>query len=191
MEKTLPIDEDLLREIGNIGTGYASTALYQLLGKVVDMATPHVDIVDMEDIMSIIEKFDLENKLVVKLYAKLKGDVSGIVFIGFSKRSALIFTELLEKQGKTLSDIAEILINSYVEALRKFLKLTILVEKPKIIATSGDLLAEFLSNLIEEKTCIFVRSRFKVEGVGINGDFYIVIGLSKAKKVVEAAEELY
>ncbi len=185
------IDRDLLKEIGNIGTGYASTALYQLLGKIVNITTPRVDVVDMENVLNILEKFELENKLVVKLYAGLKGDISGVVLVGFSKRCALLLTELLEKKGKTLNDVAEILINSYVEALRKFLKLTILVEDPKIIATSGDLLAKLLSDLMEEKMCVFVKNHFKIEGTNINGDFYIVIGLSKAKKVVKMAEEFY
>ena len=41
------VQYDVLKEIGNIGAGNATTALAQMLGVKIDMNVPKVDLVDM------------------------------------------------------------------------------------------------------------------------------------------------
>ena len=44
-----PVQLDVLKEIGNIGSGNAATALSQLLGRSIDMQVPQVRLMDVAD----------------------------------------------------------------------------------------------------------------------------------------------
>lgn len=45
-----PIQQDAIKEIANIGTGHAATALSQLLDKQIDMQVPTVESIPLEDV---------------------------------------------------------------------------------------------------------------------------------------------
>lgn len=52
MEYTLnDFQIDALKEIGNIGSGNAATALSQMINKKVDMAVPQLDILEFNDMI--------------------------------------------------------------------------------------------------------------------------------------------
>ena len=44
-----PVQLDVLKEIGNIGSGNAATALSQLLNRSIDMQVPQVRLMDVAD----------------------------------------------------------------------------------------------------------------------------------------------
>ena len=44
-----PVQLDVLKEIGNIGSGNAATALSQLLNRCIDMQVPQVRLMDVAD----------------------------------------------------------------------------------------------------------------------------------------------
>lgn len=46
-----PLQLDALKEVSNIGTGNAATALSQLLGRKIDMNVPDINIVPFEEVM--------------------------------------------------------------------------------------------------------------------------------------------
>ena len=45
---------DVLKELGNIGAGNATTALAQMINKKVDIGVPHVRLVDFNEISTIL-----------------------------------------------------------------------------------------------------------------------------------------
>lgn len=47
-----PLQLDALREVGNIGSGNAATALSQLLNRKIDMNVPAINIISFQDIFS-------------------------------------------------------------------------------------------------------------------------------------------
>ena len=71
-----PVQLDVLKEIGNIGSGNAATALSQLLGRSIDMQVPQVRLMDVADA---IESLGSPDKLVVGILIRLKGDADGMI----------------------------------------------------------------------------------------------------------------
>ena len=67
---------DVLKEIGNIGAGNAATSLSQMLNTPVDMTTPTVRILDINDAASALGG---PENVVIGILAKLGGDIEGIM----------------------------------------------------------------------------------------------------------------
>ena len=70
---------DVLREIGNIGAGNATTALSTMLGSRVDMMVPKVRLMEFKEVGTTLGG---EEQLVAGIYLEVKGDIHGsIMFI--------------------------------------------------------------------------------------------------------------
>lgn len=70
---------DVLKELGNIGAGNATTALAQMLQTKVDMKVPQVRLLDFKDVGVVMGG---EEQLVVGIYLAVEGDITGsIMFI--------------------------------------------------------------------------------------------------------------
>ena len=70
------VQYDVLKEIGNIGAGNATTALAQMLGVKIDMNVPKVDLVDMSEIPSIMGS---EEDIMAGILLSLEGSISGMM----------------------------------------------------------------------------------------------------------------
>src|SRR5699024_4964204 len=71
------IQKDVLREIGNIGAGNATTSLSQLIDKQVKMEVPSVKVVTINEMMEIIGG---PEKIIVAILFRIKGEVTGTVY---------------------------------------------------------------------------------------------------------------
>ena len=70
---------DVLKELGNIGAGNATTALAQMLQTKVDMKVPQVRLLDFKDVGVVMGG---EEQIVVGIYLAVEGDITGsIMFI--------------------------------------------------------------------------------------------------------------
>ena len=67
---------DVLKEIGNIGAGNATTALAQLLGTKVDMSVPKVSLLDFKDVGSVVGGEEL---IMVGILLGVEGDITGSI----------------------------------------------------------------------------------------------------------------
>ena len=70
---------DVLKELGNIGAGNATTALAQMLQCKVDMKVPQVRLLNFKDVGEVMGG---EEQIVVGIYLAVEGDITGsIMFI--------------------------------------------------------------------------------------------------------------
>ena len=76
---------DVLREIGNIGAGNATTALAQMLGCKVDMAVPQVRLLEFSEVGSIMGG---EEQIMAGIYLMVEGDITGSILFLLNKESA-------------------------------------------------------------------------------------------------------
>ena len=67
---------DILREVGNIGAGNATTALAQLINSKIDMTVPKVDLLTFSELADIVGSAE---KLVVGILVNLSGDIDGMM----------------------------------------------------------------------------------------------------------------
>ena len=79
------IQYDVLKEIGNIGAGNATTALSKMLNQKMDMSVPKVELVPFNEISDIMGD---EDQTVVGIMLGFEGDVYGMMMFLFDTKSA-------------------------------------------------------------------------------------------------------
>lgn len=133
---------DILKEIGNIGAGHATTALSSLLGSSINMKVPDVNIVHFDQVT---ERFGGEEALIATVFLRIEGDAPGSMFFVLTVEQA---SKLLTKiTGKAIDlkkppydemaisafqEIGNILTGSYLSSLADFTKLNLQPTVPAV-----------------------------------------------------------
>ncbi len=65
---------DVLREIGNIGAGNATTALAKMLDMKIDMKVPNVQLLEFKDLAAVISS---EDEPVMGILLEVESDIAG------------------------------------------------------------------------------------------------------------------
>ena len=132
---------DVLREIGNIGAGNATTALSTMLGKRIDMAPP---IVRLTSIPEITYALGGPENMVVGILCNLGGDVEGMMMFVLEQEFAhQIINHLLMRDIRTYADmddmdfsalreIGNIMAGSFATAISALTNLNIQLDVPCI-----------------------------------------------------------
>ena len=130
---------DVLKELGNIGAGNATTALSQMLNMKIDMNVPKVALVGFDKLTSTICG---EEEIVVGIYLSLEGDVSGSMMFMLDENSAHCLVNQLmgrnvndtepfsEMDLSALQEIGNIIAGAYLSSLSTLTKLTITSSVP-------------------------------------------------------------
>ncbi len=132
---------DVLKEIGNIGAGNATTALSQIMNTKIDMGVPKVALVPLSEIAGIIGS---EDQVICGILLAMEQDVSGTMMFLLNEESAqTIVASLMQAQPKpfsefgeielsALSEIGNIIAGAYLSALSTLTNLTITASVPAI-----------------------------------------------------------
>ena len=131
---------DVLREIGNIGAGNATTALAKLVNAKIDMKVPRVALVDFPHLSTTIGN---EEELMVAVLVTLSVDINGMMMFMMDKKSAkFLIEQMLAGSGMVVSDefgdmemsvigeIGNIISGSYLTALSSLLNMNIDMSVP-------------------------------------------------------------
>lgn len=133
------IQMDILREIGNIGAGNATTALSQLINKKIDMGIPKVNISEFSELSEVLG--GPENPIVGILLA-VEGDINGMMMFALEQASAhnLInilmgraldtFEDFSEMDLSALKEIGNIITGAYLSSLSSLTNLKIATSVP-------------------------------------------------------------
>ncbi len=151
LEQLNEVHIDVLKEIGNIGAGNAATSLSQMLNTTVDMTTPNVRILDINDAANALGG---PENVVIGILAKLAGDIEGIMMFiieqNFAK-SALISMlgveevscdKLSEMELSAISELGNIMIAAYTGSISTLSQLQI---KTSVPAITVDMVGAILS----------------------------------------------
>ena len=130
---------DVLKEIGNIGAGNATTALSQMINMKIDMNVPKVALVPLSDISGIIGS---EEMVIVGIMLGMEGDITGTMMFLLKVDSAHRIVNLLmgtdsapdadfgEMEYSALGAIGNIIAGSYLSALSSLTGLKIVATVP-------------------------------------------------------------
>ena len=133
------IQLDVMREIGNIGAGNACTALSVLLGTMIDMSVPRVQLLGYE---STAEHLGGEDKFVIGLKIEINGDLDGmmlhVVERRFAERIINTFyakkldniTNLDEMDSSVLNEMANITSGAYANSIASLTSLFVNIGTP-------------------------------------------------------------
>ena len=141
---------DALREIINIASGNAATALSQILKKKIDMNIPVVEVRKFQDVADRLGEAD---EVVMATLLKVLGDISGSVLLVVKEKNAKqiaysLLEDLVEEYDDDMvlsvfQEIGNILGNSYLRAMGSFLDVNLLSSVPYI---SIDMLFSIISS---------------------------------------------
>ncbi|AIG27592.1 chemotaxis protein CheC [Brevibacillus sp. 7WMA2] len=149
---------DVLREVGNIGAGHATTALSQLIQKEIDMTVPQVKIISFQEIADFLGGDEV---VVIAVFLRVEGDCPGNMFFIIDIPSAKNLLQHLlgivpqeeqeeifsEMELSALHEIGNIMAGSYLSSLADFTKLNM---QPTVPALAIDMAGALLSyGLIE------------------------------------------
>ena len=142
---------DVLREIGNIGAGNATTAMASMLGVRIDMEVPKVELLTFQELGSAICP---EDESIVGIYLEVSEDISGSMMFLMKLNSAHYLVNRLmgrpadyeqefdEMDMSALTEIGNIIAGSYLSALSSMTQLTI---APSVPHLAIDMAAAILS----------------------------------------------
>ena len=100
---------DVLKEIGNIGAGNATTALSTMLGTRVDMMVPKVRLMEFKEVGTTLGG---EEQLVAGIYLVVDGDIHGSIMFVQKKESARAMVQKLMGMPPEGDDFSEMEIVS-------------------------------------------------------------------------------
>ncbi|MBE5851649.1 MAG: chemotaxis protein CheC [Lachnospiraceae bacterium] len=190
---------DVLREIGNIGAGNATTALAQLLQRKVDMTVPQAELLEFKEVGRAIGG---EESIMAGVYMVVEGDISGSMMFLLEKESARhLVNQMLckpddegsasdlfdEMEISVMKEIGNIITGAYLNSLSDLTHLKIYPSVPAIaIDMAGAILSvpaiEF--GVLGDKI-LMIQTRFS-DDIQIDGFFILVPDVDSYQKILES-----
>jgi chemotaxis protein CheC len=163
------IQLDALRELANIGSGTAGTALSQLLGRSVDISVPNALVLPLAEAVEAVGPAELE---VTGVAIPLAGDMDAVVLLVFPTEDAGTLCGMLGVEAGTedalsaLGEIGNILGASYIGSLGAMTGLELDLTPPQ---TATDMLAAIVATVLASRseatdTALILDSELRVEG---------------------------
>lgn len=208
MKEQLSMDEftsqyyDVLKELGNIGAGNATTALAQMIGCKVDMSVPQVQLLEFN---ALGEAVGGEEEIMAGIYLQVEGDIEGNMMFIQKKASAahlvnklmggmlgsteeeIVNREFGEMECSAIKEVGNIITGAYLNALSSLTNLKIFPSVPQLaIDMAGALLSvpavEF--GVFADKI-LLVQTKFS-DDVDLDGYFILIPDMESYQKILTA-----
>lgn len=190
---------DVLREIGNIGAGNATTALSQLVNSKIDMKVPKVELLEFKELSDIVGGAE---SLVVGILLTIEGDIDGMMMFIVDKLSAHHIVDLLMSRGvqhlelrdfsemdlSALQEVGNIITGAYLSSLSQLTNMKITSSVPYMsIDMAGAILSvpaiEF--GKVADKA-LLIQSQFGEEEKEVNGYFILIPSVDSYEKIMSS-----
>ena len=160
---------DALRELANIGSGTAGTALSQLLGRSVDISVPNAVALPLAEAVEAVGAAEEE---VTGVAIPLAGDMDAVVLLVFPVEDGGTLCGMLGVEAGTedaisaLGEIGNILAASYIGSLGAMTGLDLDLTPPQTVT---DMLAAIVASVLATRaagtdTALILDSELRVEG---------------------------
>ncbi|WDV47718.1 chemotaxis protein CheC [Clostridiaceae bacterium M8S5] len=187
---------DVFREIGNIGSGNAATALASMINKKIDMKVPTVNILEFKEVDKLLGGAE---EIVVGIYFEMSGDVVGNLLLAFGLKSAVNLVNMLfsrefedrdldEMDMSALSEIGNILAASYVNSICKMTSLNIKISVPSVsIDMAGAILSVPAVQFSQiGDNVLFIETEFFEDSKIVSGDLFLIPDLDSYQKILQS-----
>ncbi len=169
---------DFLKELANIGTGHATTALSQMLsGRLFQLVVPDAQMLPFSEAAAYIGGSE---QVVVGIFVVVSGDVKGYMAFLIPLDSALVLLRLLtgddsgeidELARSALQELGNIMITSYLNALSKMTDLLMAPSVPGVaIDMAGAVWESVLAGAQVTNEVTVIRTEFFADGESIEGN---------------------
>ena len=184
-EELSPVALDCLREIGNIGSGSAASALSQMLGKPIDMNVPDVRVLDYN---TVIDEMGGPEKVITGLLVTLCVDLEGMIMFLLDDTFAKIVlstflgkeiadaTEIDETDVSVIKEMGNIMAGSYLGALSTITGMTIDMSIPLMTV---DMMGAIMNAPMVEfaevgDKVLFINDGFIIDNVDIKSNIILI-----------------
>ena len=132
---------DVLKEIGNIGSGNAATSLSEMLGIMVDISVPNVKLLGFDEAVQFLGG---PEQIAIGMLVRLSGDISGMMLYVIQEsfaanlakaimgKESLSILELDEMDTSLISEVGNIMSASYVNAIASLSGMFIDISVPSL-----------------------------------------------------------
>ena len=183
------IDENLLREISEAGTHYASKALATMTDRSVEIKTISTDFLPIEKI----PQFYGPEEVVTAVYLPITGDINGCSLLVFDKNSAVRLADLLMKKAEVtvpsaetppsaLKEIGNIMSGAFLTATADLLDVKLVEGIPTLTTNMmGAIMNQIISEFTQTtKQALAIEIGFVIKDVEITAYLF---------KLLETGEE--
>ncbi len=184
--------EDMLKEIGNIGSGNAVTALSRLIKKKIDIDLTNVGIVSFDNLT---EQFGGPMEKICGIFTQIKGTPQSTIFQAFELRPLMrLISSLMGKDSKidpkninskgdlddfaisTVTEMGNILAGHYASALADLMGMKMMIGVPEFTISDVSSIGRFLSEELRTiyTYVVIIRTSIKVVDYELNGVFLFI-----------------
>ncbi|MBU0662159.1 chemotaxis protein CheC [Candidatus Micrarchaeota archaeon] len=194
------LQEETLKEMGNVSSAQATDKLSHMLGAPADIKVPFVQLVHLEEIFG---AFIGPREMMVSSSMKMFSTDPAILCVLYNKKTALHLVDLLFKReiGTTTKlesgeisafiETSNIIINSYMNTMSKFFDTELVPETPKVVMQTEHLMEEFEDAIKKgEAYALVLGTRFEVsEMETMSAQFMLVVGIKTLKKLLKSIDK--
>ena len=179
------IQLDALKEIGNIGSGNAATALSTMLNKKLNMNVPNVSILPFHQVVEIMGGAE---KLVAGSYLQVESKAPMSILFVIPEESVKLFLSILlgvsetdnlsldEISASAIKEVTNILAGSYLTALNTFTNIEFNQSVP---ALAYDMVGAILGNVLQlygetSDYALFIETVFVEEDKEVQGHLFLL-----------------
>lgn len=173
------IQLDAMRELANIGSGNAATALASMLGREVELSVPRALALELADAVDAVGPAE---KTVASVVLPIFGDIDAIVLLLFPTEDAATLCGLLgvepgtEVGDSAIGEIGNILGTSYINALASMADLSIEPKPPHVVTDMlGAIVASLLTGTVGDAgTALVLDSELDVADAACTMSFLLL-----------------
>ena len=189
---------DVLKELGNIGAGNATTALAQMIGCKVDMSVPQVRLLEFKEVGEIVGG---EEQIMVSIYLQVEGDVEGSIMFMLNKAAAAHMVNKLmggmlgidetnaaeyefgEMECSAIKEVGNIITGAYLNALSGLTNLKIYPSVPQLgIDMAGALLSVVEFGVMGDNI-LLIQTKFS-DDVELDGYFILIPDMESYERIL-------
>ncbi|MBO5247117.1 MAG: chemotaxis protein CheC [Eubacterium sp.] len=190
------IQLDVLREIGNIGSGNAATSLASMLNAVVDIEVPQISLINYENVSQYLGGKDRE---VIGLALGLEADLDGVMLhVVQPKFASRIVNAFYPKDIQTLADIndmdlsavketSNITTAAYVNSLASMTNLFINITPPSECLDTVENVLKQASDRFDAigEQVIYIDESLYIGGTEIKSSMILILQIDSLKKLFD------
>ena len=185
---------DVLKEIGNIGAGNATTALASMLQCRIDMNVPEVKLIEVDELA---ESLGGAQRIMTAIFLEVEGDITGhIIFLLEQGSAKFLVSKLMgmeisddfgEMELSCIKEISNIIAGSYLNSLSTLTNLKIYPSVPHL---QMDMVETILHTPTNDKKpmndqILFIQTEFK-DDIQLGGYFVMIPNTESYGKILGA-----
>lgn len=193
---------DVLKEIGNIGAGNATTALAQLINCKIDMKVPQVRLLNFNELGALLGG---EETILVSIYLQVEGDVEGSMMFILSEKSALHLVNKLmsgmlgvpekpieechfgEMECSAMKEVGNIITGAYLNALSSLTNMKIFPSVPQLgIDMAGAIMSVPATEFgVMGEHILLIQTQFS-DDIELDGYFILIPDVESYDRILSA-----